>query len=332
MPLLIGAIYYLNIIFYRVLVSKLDLTLNVDCKNICNKDEKKDCCGDWENSLMLKTYLAGLWEGVGHIELKTLKKNIKSHKEVSNEINFVKKVLLAITFNIKDLPLCEHLKKLINEGRIRIKKKENACVLIFSTDKSVIKFVKLVNGHLRTPKIYKFNIVIDYLNKKYMLSIPKFETDVSNLSSNSWLAGFADADAGFNIRYTVNKKFRIACEFRIEQRMIDPFSDLSYGSSFLNIAKFLGSKLEVTQHNKDKNYYLVRGNNRKSLVIILNYFNKYNLFSSKYLDYKNWEKTALLLLANKAYLKENKDIIFDLKNNMNNKRTLFDWDHLNNLK
>jgi hypothetical protein len=39
-----------------------------------------------------------------------------------------------------------------------------------------------------------------------------------------------------------------------------------------------------------------------------------------------------LLLANKAYLKENKDIIFDLKNSMNNKRTLFDWDHLNSLK
>jgi hypothetical protein len=74
----------------------------------------------------------------------------------------------------------------------------------------------------------------------------------------------------------VNKKFRVACGFRIEQRMIDPFSDLSYGSSFLNIAKFLGSNLEVTQHNKDKNYYLVRVNNRKSLVIILNYFNKYN--------------------------------------------------------
>jgi hypothetical protein len=38
-----------------------------------------------------------------------------------------------------------------------------------------------------------------------MLSIPKFEPDVSNLSSNSWLAGFSDADAGFHIRYTVNK-------------------------------------------------------------------------------------------------------------------------------
>jgi hypothetical protein len=68
--------------------------------------------------------------------------------------------------------------------------------------------------------------------------------------------------------------------------MIDPSSGLSYKPLFLKIAELLGTKLEISRHN-DKNYYLVRGNNRKSLNLILNYFYFYNLYSSKYLDYKN---------------------------------------------
>jgi LAGLIDADG endonuclease len=85
---------------------------------------------------------------------------------------------------------------------------------------------------------------------------------------------------------TLKKKLRIGCEPRIEQRMIDPSSGLSYKPLFLKIAELLGTKLEISRHN-DKNYYLVRGNNRKSLNLILNYFYFYNLYSSKYLDYKN---------------------------------------------
>ena len=76
----------------------------------------------------------------------------------------------------------------------------------------------------------------------------------------------------------------------------------------------------------------MRGNNRKSLSLILNYFSFFSLYSSKYLDYQNWSQTAQLLLENKAYSVENKKIIYELKHSMNNKRIMFDWSHLNNLK
>ena len=55
------------------------------------------------------------------------------------------------------------------------------------------------------------------------------------------------------------------------------------------------------------------------------------MFSSKRLDYDNWSKVTLLLLDNKAYLSENKNIIYELKNNMNNKRKQFRWNHLDYL-
>lgn len=115
----------------------------------------------------------------------------------------------------------------------------------------------------------------------------KHKVDESNLVSNNWFAGFIDADGGFQIRYTQNLKLRIACTLRIEQRMIEPYSGLSYEPLFLKIALFLNTKLEVIKH-KDKKYYLVRASNRRSLNILISYFHNFKLYSSKYLDYENW--------------------------------------------
>jgi hypothetical protein len=212
--------------------------------------------------------LAGLFEGDGHIILYKRENPETDYKEDKKVIG-----IIGITFNIKDLPLCKHLRTIIGHGWIRIKNKENACVLIFHTDEDIIKFVKLINGYIRGPKLYKFNIVIDYLNNKYSLNILKYKVNISDINSNSWFAGFVDADGGFNVRYTEGKKLRIVCEIRIEQRMIDSFSDLSYESLFLKLAEFLGQKLSISKHSTGKEYYLVRGSSQKNLIHILSYFN-----------------------------------------------------------
>jgi LAGLIDADG endonuclease len=219
----------------------------------------------------------------------------------------------------------------LQNGWIRIKYKENACVLLFHTDKGLITFVNTVNKCLRNPKIYKFNLVIDYLNSKYSLNIVKYKEDYSYISANNWLAGFIDADGGFYIRYSETTKFRIACILTLEQRMIDPISNLSYEPLLLEISKFLNAKLEISKHNKNKFYFKIRASNRNSLKIILNYFNFYKMYSSKYLDYLNWANAAQLLLDINVYTLDNKKHIYYLKNSMNSKRILFNWDHLFNL-
>ena len=139
---------------------------------------------------------------------------------MSKNKDVIKKIVIAITFNIKELPLCEHLKLILGYGWIRIKKRENACVLIFYTDKGIISFIEHINGYLRTPKIYKLNLAIDHLNDKFNLTMLKHDVDLSNLDANNRLAGFVDADGGFQIRYTKSSKVRIACSLNIEQRML----------------------------------------------------------------------------------------------------------------
>jgi hypothetical protein len=300
-PLLIGAVSLLksnnNYNYYNT------FSTNVLCNNNIN------------------SYLAGLFEGNGQIIMN------KGNNQSKKRITKIRKVTLSITFNIKDLPLCRYIKSQLKSNRIIIINEKNTCVLIFHTDKSIINFVNKVNGYLRSPKIYKFNKVIDYLNNKYSLNIIKYKEDISDFNNNNWLGGFIDADGVFYIRYTNTIKFRIVCNLILEQRMIDPISKLSYKPLLLSISEFLKVKLKISKHNS-KSYFLIRANNNNSLNIILNYFNIFNMYSSKYLDYQNWAIVARLLLNKTAYYLENRNYIYSLKNSMNKKRTYFNWDHL----
>jgi len=75
---------------------------------------------------------------------------------------------------------------------------------------------------------------------------------------------------------------------RIEQRILDPITNESYFDALNQICLFLNCKLLTkTQKSTDNSYYTLAASSRLSLEIIINYFNKHPLFSSKYLDYKD---------------------------------------------
>jgi hypothetical protein len=100
---------------------------------------------------------------------------------------------------------------------------------------------------------------------------------------------------------------------------------------------FLGSLSEVYLSTYDRSgkqkFYRARNTNKLGAIEVIKYFNKFPLFSSKYLDFLAWEEAHNLIL-NKAHYKKNGldglNRIKHLKNNMNNNRTEFSWLHLNN--
>jgi hypothetical protein len=135
-------------------------------------------------------------------------------------------------------------------GRIRFKHKENAIVWIVNAHDDLIRLINLMNGYLITPKLSQFNDLIFWLNDKHQYLIPIHSLDISDLSSNNWLAGFIDADGSFRIRYTKKKlvkprglspqrmsKERIEVSFRLEQRKVLPYNDQSYEPIMTNIKK-----------------------------------------------------------------------------------------------
>jgi len=84
------------------------------------------------------------------------------------------------------------------------------------------------------------------------------------------------------------KKRKISCRLRIEQRMLDPVTNISYSKVLRDIANFLHCTLLTRKQKSTGNeYYNLTASSRISLNIIINYLDKYPLYSSKYLDYKD---------------------------------------------
>ena len=221
----------------------------------------------------------------------------------------------------------------INTGFIRKKVENNACVLTISNINSLKYIITLMSPYLRTPKINQVNKLIDWINKKENRNDKYLILCKNSLDADSWLAVFIDADGSFHIRYTTRSsglKERITMTFTLEQRLLDPISGISYENIMLSLAQFLHIKVNKQIQNKTNNeYWRIVSTSKLSLNILIKYLSKNSLLSSKYLNYKDWEKAALLFINGTHTLVENKKIIFNLKNGMNNKRTIYTWDHLN---
>ena len=283
-------------------------------KMINNKNDKT----------LFGSYLAGLFEGDGHIWFP--KENIKKKTNPR----------FCITFGLKNEKLAKKLLELIGYGFIRYKPRDNACVLVVSPVKGLKKIIECINGELRTPKIIQLHILIDWINKNHSSNIAKLALKKCNLDKDSWLAGFVDADGSFSIQHTKlennAKKRKISCRLRIEQRMLEPITKNSYFDVLTEIALFLGCNLKTKKQISTGNlYFNVTASSRKSLLIIITYFKSFPLYSSKFLDYKDWEQAAILILEKDHYTEKGITTIDILKDSMNLKRTYFNWDHLNNL-
>lgn len=274
-------------------------------------------------------YLAGLFEGDGHI---ILSKIINSRGKISYPY-------LAITFVYKDLPLVKKFVELYG-GRIRFKNKENAIVWIINTHKELVNLINLMNGNLRTPKLTQFNDLILWLNKRYHYNISIYSPDQSDLNLNGWLAGFIDADGGFKIRYTeklieenTNKvltKGRIEVRFVLEQRQILPYNNQSYKDIMYKIQSFFGitTDLKISKHNIDKIYWLIEITSLTKLNFLVQYLNNFPLFTAKRNDFEDWLKVYRLIEDKKHLTEDGKLLIKHIKSNMNKKRKEFNFCHL----
>jgi hypothetical protein len=204
---------------------------------------------------------------------------------------------------------------------------------VVSQVKGLKKIIEWINGELRTPKIIQLHNLINWINKNHSSNITKLSFKKGNLNKDSWFAGFIDADGSFSIQHTKienkAKKRKISCRLRLEQRMYDPISNISYYDVLTEITKFLNCNLKIRKQISTGNqYYSITASSCKSLSIILTYFNRFPLYTYKYLDYKDWEQAAILILDKKHYTEQGIVKIDCLKNRMNLKRTYFNWDHL----
>jgi hypothetical protein len=130
--------YNLNVSFnlaYKLKIYKTSARKNKKMYTINHKNNQ------------LNYYLAGLIESDGSIIVPKLNSNNKP--------------TISIVFNIKDLPLAIKIKNVLGYGSIQKISDKNAVNLVIRNKKGIINLITLINGKLRTPKIFKFHDLID---------------------------------------------------------------------------------------------------------------------------------------------------------------------------
>lgn len=271
------------------------------------------------NNLPFASYLTGLIEGDGTI---IVPKTERSSKGVLNYAS------VQIVFHLKDLPLALMIQKVLGEGSLAKKKGVNAYILSVNSYKGLILIVCLLNGNMRTPKVESLYKLIDWLNNTKSTNFLKKPLNDSPLISNPWLSGFLEADGSFQIRTTLSGKYpKLECKLEISQRQTDHNGNSNLG--FLEkIAEFLLTTVKAVRQDGPNPEYRVRTVNLRGNLILCNYLENYSLFGTKYLDAKDWMEVVNIFEKGEHKDKLGIEKIVKIKSLMNDKRTIFVWDHL----
>lgn len=249
---------------------------------------------------------------------------------------------IKVCFHYQDFPLAEKLHTLLG-GRLVWNKTKTYVVWWITQSQDLISICDLINGFLRTPKIYKFHELLTFLNNHWNQDFALLKLDQSSLESNAWLSGITDADGNFSLLVSLRKKkpnlLRVQLFYRLELKQQNkspnnslPENQLSFFGICSKIATFLKVSLysRVRELNgKSFGSYIVITHNEVSRQVAVDYFQKYPLRSTKYLNFKDW---LFIHKMPKPLSPENKEICLKIQQNFNSKRKTFCWKHLEDWK
>ena len=212
-----------------------------------------------------------------------------------------------------DLPLALIIQKTLGHGSISRRKGSNAYIYSINSTEGLIKTITLVNGKLKTSKIEALKNLIEWFRAKEKIDFNVLPINIdsrSALNNSSWLAGFIEADGHFSVRATESLKInKVECKFTLSKT----YKNGESVSHMFQIAKFLQleengilNKDAILQgdvlhyhscHQNSKNNkknkikfskFTIRTQNLISNEILINYLNTYPMWSSNYLNYKDW--------------------------------------------
>ena len=325
LPALNLAIYWKLLYYYRYITQSVGnhpgLNLNGIFRDYTPKyfhcrtlHSTKD---NWSDNLPFATYFTGLVEGDGTIIVPNTLRSPKG------KLNYPS---IQIVFHLKDLPIALMIQKELGFGSVSRKKGVNAYILTINNNEGILLVISLLNGNMRTPKINSLYKLIDFYQGN--INIEKKPLNNKPLESDAWLSGFLEADGSFQVRSTLSGKYpKFECKLEISQIQTDNkgFSN----KEFLNeIADLFNTEVKETRLNRSTPEYRVRTTNLQGNNKAKDYLIKYPLFGTKYLDSIDWMKVLDLFNNGEHKTELGKEKILYIKSNMNDKRTVFTWDHL----
>ena len=142
------------------------------------------------------------------------------------------------------------------------------------------------------------------------------------------MSGFIEADGSFQVRTTLSGKYpRSECKLEITQRQTDHNGNSNLG--FLEkIAEFLLTTVKSVRQDRPNPEYRVRTVSLRGNLTLCKYLENYPVFGTKYLDAKDWMKVVGIFEKGEHKDKPGIEKIVKIKSLMNDRRTTFTWDHL----
>ena len=234
------------------------------------------------------SYLAGLIEGDGYINKKVIS--------------------ITIVFHELDVSLAYYIKGRIGYGVVDKIKNKNAYVYRANLEGSIV-IAKLINGKLRTEKINNFYCLLELINKRISTPIMPKEKDISELTNSYWLVGFSDADASFQVKTLKREGRKYGYEIRLNYQL-----DQKNRLILDQIKEAFGGSIG---HRKSQDTYYYASVSFGSAKKIINYFDHYNLLSSKHINYIKWRNVYRLIQEKKHQTKNGITKILKIKSSMN---------------
>lgn len=319
------------------------------------------------NSNQLGPYLAGLIEGDGTFAVHDIKSTINKYRP--KIIIVFKKADLPLANYLCDLTQCGKVYIKPERGYVLWQNQDLLsvfkiiCIIngYMRTPKheALQRAIIWFNNYIINNKDSKLPSTKGIISTIYHLECKSL--DNSSIDSNAWLAGFTDADGNFsiNIHKRKNKNTtRVQPYFCIEVRQTyhrlndKPFliqqiqKDVNCSNKLENTDVFkisyyiimskLATYFNVNLYSRNRNLndkifssFTLMATNQNSLNATINYFDKFPLISSKYLDYLDWSKIVKLKKVN-ALTSSYLDQAISIRKDFNKTRTTFTWKHLKN--
>ena len=195
---------------------------------------------------------------------------------------------LHIVFAEEDTSLAYYIKKRIGHGNVYKIKDKKAVRYICKNTNGLSLILYLINGKLVSNCKYdqlikhnyseQFNIVI--LSPLKALSL-----------DNSWLAGFTQADGCFHISVAKSKTqktgYSVRLEYSLKQNDNLPLKLLYDNIKMGNISQY------------STGIWCYKSTGFKTAWTLINYFDKFNLFAGKYINYLKFRKVYIMITEGK---------------------------------
>lgn len=204
---------------------------------------------------------------------------------------------LHIIFHESDISLAYFIKKHIGHGNVYNIKNKKAVRYICKNKSGLSVILSLINGKLVSNSKYEQLIAHNYSEDFNINILPP----LNSLSlDNHWLAGFTQADGCFHISVAKSNTHKVGYSVRLE------YSLKQNDELPLRLLYNLLEMGNISQYHTG--VWCYKSSGFKTAAKLIGYFDKYNLFAGKYVDYLKFRKVYIMItegkhLDNKGILK-----------------------------